>query len=79
MPSNKPRLATYTKQEIIDKFQYISNYEKRSASKELEYVVEEYIKNFEVEHGQLVMEEDGKMTIAKPKPVEDKSSSSKTG
>ena len=80
MPSSKPRLMTYTTKEIIDKFQYISNYEKRSASKELEYVVEEYIKEFESEHGQLIVGEDGNISIAKPTPLNKvKSSDSKTG
>ena len=80
MPSNKPRLMTYTTQNIIDKFQYISSFEKRSASKELEYIVEEYIRNFELSHGQLVVGEDGNITIAKPKVLKPgKSSNSKTG
>ena len=59
MPSNKPRLATYTSNTIIKKFQYISDYEKRSASKELEYIVEQYINNFENIHGKLIIEDDG--------------------
>jgi hypothetical protein len=39
MPSNKPRLMTYTSDEIIKKFQYIADKDKRSASKHLEYIV----------------------------------------
>ncbi len=80
MPSNKPRLATYTTDSIIKKFQYISDYEKRSASKELEYIVEEYIRNFESNHGQLIVGEDGNVLLAKPKEVKQgKSSNSKIG
>jgi hypothetical protein len=80
MPSQKPRLMTYTTQDLIDKFQFISNYESRSASKELEYIVKQYIENFEVQHGEIIPDENGTLTTAKPKAVhKDKSSSSKTG
>ena len=80
MPSNKPRLATYTTDKIIKKFQYISDFEKRSASKELEFIVEEYIRNFELSHGELIVGEDGSITLARPTSVkEGKSSNSKIG
>lgn len=59
MPSNKPRLATYTNKTIIDKFQYISDFEHRSSSKELEHIVIEYINLFEDKHGELIIDEDG--------------------
>ena len=51
MPSNKPVLMTYTEQDIIDKFKKISEFDNRSMSKELEYIVKEYIKNFENKNG----------------------------
>ncbi|MGB8455544.1 MAG: hypothetical protein WCD89_24895 [Anaerocolumna sp.] len=80
MPSKKPRLMTYTNQNTINKFYYISELEKRSASKELEYIVEEYIKNFESINGEIIVGEDESITIAKPTLVrKDKSSNSKTG
>lgn len=75
MPSDKPRLATYTTNSTIKKFQYISNYEKRSASKELEYIVEEYIKSFESKHGELVINEDGNITISKSQLISELSTS----
>lgn len=80
MPSNKPRLATYTTDKIIKKFQYISDYEKRSASKELEFIVEEYIRNFESTNGELIVGEDGSITLARPKGIKQgKLSNSKSG
>jgi len=53
MPSVKPRLTSYTTNDVINKFNYISEYESRSSSKELEFIVKEYIKNFEKEHGEI--------------------------
>lgn len=81
MPSKKPRLMTYTSNEIVSKFNFISKYEKRSASKELEFIVEEYIKTFENKHGELIIEDNGNVSIAKPTPLNlaGKSSQSKIG
>jgi hypothetical protein len=80
MPSQKPRLMTYTTQDLIDKFQFISNSESRSASKELEYVVKQYIQNFEAQHGEIIQDKNGTFTTAKPKAMhKDKLSTSKTG
>ena len=53
MPSNKPRLMTYTTTDIIEKFEIISKNENRSMSKELEYIVKEYIKTYESQHGKI--------------------------
>ncbi|MDF2700817.1 MAG: hypothetical protein K0Q49_2380 [Haloplasmataceae bacterium] len=77
MPSKKPRLATYTEQIIIDKLQFIADFEKRSASKQLEYIVENYITDFESKYGELVVGENSSITLAKPKAVKGKSSGSK--
>lgn len=53
MPSNKPQLKTYTTQDVIDKFEIIASEENRSMSKELEYIVKEYIKLYESKHGNI--------------------------
>ena len=53
MTSNKPRLMTYTTQEIIDKFEIISEKENRSMSKHLEYIIKEYIKDYEKSNGKI--------------------------
>ncbi len=69
-----------TENEIIDKINFIAKYNTRTRNKEVEHVLKKHIANFEEEHGELVMGEDGNMTIAKPTPVsKDKSSSSRTG
>lgn len=57
MPSNKPRLMTYTTEETIRKFEYIAKEENRSMSKQLEYITKEYIKNYETKHGQIIVKE----------------------
>jgi hypothetical protein len=56
MPSSKPRLMSYTTQDIIDKFQYIADRNSRSDSKELEYIVKQHIINFEKEHGEIKLQ-----------------------
>lgn len=53
MPSNKPRLMTYTDEEIIKKFDKISQSENRSMSKELEYIVKKYIERYEQKNGKI--------------------------
>lgn len=58
MPSNKPRLMTYTTEETIKKFEHIAKEESRSMSKELEYIIKEYIKNYETIHGQIEIQEE---------------------
>lgn len=53
MPSNKPRLMTYTEKETIEKFEIISKQENRSMSKQLEYIVKQYINNYEQRNGSI--------------------------
>lgn len=51
MPSNRPKLMTYTTNEVIEKFKIVSEAENRSMSKQLEYIVKEYISKYEQKHG----------------------------
>lgn len=51
MPSKKPMIGLRTEQDIIDKLNYIAEYENRSQNKQLEYIVKNYINLFEKEHG----------------------------
>lgn len=53
MPSSKPRLMTYTDKDIIEKFDIISKKENRSMSKQLEFIVKEYINNYEKKNGRV--------------------------
>ena len=41
MPSSRPKLMTYTTDEVIEKFKIVSEADNRSMSKELEYIVKE--------------------------------------
>ncbi|MEM0173554.1 MAG: hypothetical protein QXI16_03495 [Sulfolobaceae archaeon] len=79
MPSKKPRLATYTTQDTVDKFNFIAAYEKRSTSKELEYIVSKYIEQFESEHGELLFDENSNISLSNKFKPTVQSSSSKTG
>lgn len=56
MPSSKPRLMTYTDKDIIEKFDIISKKENRSMSKQLEFIVKEYIENYEKKNGSINVE-----------------------
>jgi len=46
MPSSRPKLMTYTTDEVIEKFKIVSEADNRSMSKELEY-----INAYEQQHG----------------------------
>jgi len=55
MPSNKPRIATYTSAENRDKFKVISAMHKMSMSEYLEYLINKEISCHEKEHGRIVI------------------------
>lgn len=57
MPSNKPKLMTYTDETTIKKFKFIANKDNRSMSKELEFIVKNLIENYEKEHGTIELPE----------------------
>lgn len=48
-----PQLKTYTTEENRQKFKYIAEQNKRNISKELEYLVEKHIQEYEAEHGKI--------------------------
>lgn len=80
MPSNLPRFTIRTEQDIIDKITYIASEYERSGNQEIVYLIKQRIKEYEAEHGQLIVGENGSITIAKPTIVkEGKSSGSKIG
>ncbi|SHJ46691.1 hypothetical protein SAMN02745136_00101 [Anaerocolumna jejuensis DSM 15929] len=80
MPTDKPQLKTYINKQDKAKFSHIAKNDRRSDSNLLEYIVLNYIEDYEKEHGQLIVGEDGKVTLAQPKVVKQgKSSNSKTG
>lgn len=57
MPSKLPILKTNTTQENIDKMKIIAKANKRSLAKELEFITELHIKEFESVHGEIKTEE----------------------
>lgn len=60
MPSNKPRIATYTTHENIRKFKIISAYKNKSMSDYLAELIDTTIKNYEAEHGEIKIDLDPK-------------------
>ena len=80
MPSKLPIITFRLSEEDNLKFKHISDYHDRKINDELKMITKQHIAEFEAEHGQLIVGEDGSISIAKPPPVdEDKSSTSKTG
>lgn len=53
MPSKLPIIKANTTQENIEKMRYIANKNKRSIAKELELLIENHIKEYEEEHGEI--------------------------
>lgn len=53
MPSKLPIIKANTTQENIDKMKVIAQANKRSVAKELEYLVEQRIKEYEAEFGEI--------------------------
>lgn len=57
MPSSKPRIVTRVENELFNKFQFIANQEKRTLSKQGEYVIEQFIEDYEKKYGEIKLEE----------------------
>ncbi len=53
MPSKLPVIKANTSDENIIKMKTIARYNKRSLAKELEFIVEKHIAEFEQEHGEI--------------------------
>lgn len=57
MPSDKPRIATYTTKENVDKFKIVSAYHNgKSMSEYLAELIENAIKDHEKIHGEIKIE-----------------------
>jgi hypothetical protein len=81
MGKNLQKLYSFrTDENIIKKIEYIADINTRNRNQQIEHLLKECITEYESEHGQLIVGEDGSITIAKPTAVKpDKSSNSKTG
>lgn len=53
MPSNLPRFTLRTSQENIDKIAYIAEKERRTTTKEIEYLIIQEIQEYETKHGKI--------------------------
>lgn len=53
MPSKLPIIKANTSQENIEKMRYIASKNKRSIAKELEFLIENHIAEYEKEHGEI--------------------------
>ena len=53
MPSDKPRIATYTDNITVKKFKVVSAYHDLSMSQYLSQIIEDSIKDFEKVHGEI--------------------------
>lgn len=57
MPSKLPIIKANTTQENIDKMKVIAQANKRSVAKELEFLIEQRIKEYEAEHGEITTDQ----------------------
>lgn len=53
MATNKPQIKAYTDEITITKLKYIAENQSRSLSKEIDFIVKEYIKSYEKENGEV--------------------------
>lgn len=56
MPSKKPLMAVRTSDEIKQKLEIIAEYNSRSASKEIEFLIKKHIQEYEAEHGKIILQ-----------------------
>lgn len=55
MPSQLPRFTIRTEQDIIEKISYIAVQNDRSTTQEIVHLIKNEIKNYEQEHGEIVI------------------------
>lgn len=81
MGKNLQKLYSFrTDDEIIKKIEYIASTNTRNRNQQIEHLLKDCINNYEIKNGQLIVGEDGSVTLAKPKDTRlGKSSTSKTG
>lgn len=57
MPSSKPRIVSRVEDELFNKFHFIANQEKRTLSKQGEYVIEQFNEDYEKKYKEIKLEE----------------------
>lgn len=78
MPSDLPIITLRLSHEDNAKIKYIASDNCRKINDEIKKLVLNHIKEYEAKHGDLIVEENGSITIAKPNSM-GKSSTSRTG
>uniref|UniRef100_A0A7C5V684 Arc family DNA-binding protein n=1 Tax=Caldicellulosiruptor owensensis TaxID=55205 RepID=A0A7C5V684_9FIRM len=58
MPSNLPTFTLRIPEKLLAKLRVVANINKRSVNKEIEFLIERYIEEFEAEHGEIKIEEE---------------------
>ncbi|HMM20060.1 MAG TPA: Arc family DNA-binding protein [Selenomonadales bacterium] len=57
MPSLTPPFSLRIPETLLNKIRFVANKNKRSANKEIEYLIEQYIEEYERKHGAIKVEE----------------------
>lgn len=57
MPRNIPRYTLRISQVLIDKLEYVAEYNGRSKNREIEMLIRKHIREFEAEHGNIELED----------------------
>lgn len=56
MADHLPRYTLRVNQVLLDKLEYVADYNGRSKNRELEWVIRQHIKAFEAQHGPIELE-----------------------
>lgn len=56
MPSNKPVIAVRTTDDLKKKLEVIAEFNSRSSSKEIEFLIKKHVQQFEQTHGEIQVE-----------------------
>ena len=58
MPSKKPQFVIRTEKEILEKINYIATENERSTTQEIVFLIKQRIKEYEQEHGEILLDAD---------------------
>lgn len=58
MPSNLPTFTLRIPEKLLAKLRVIASMNKRSVNKEIEFLIERYVEEFEAKHGEIKIDEE---------------------
>lgn len=58
MPRKLSQFPVRIDSELLQKFRYIAGYHARSANREMEMLIRNYVAQFETKHGEILLEEE---------------------